>query len=69
MRVLRLSKKSFLLQAITNLHCTQSLPCVKGGGSLQGETEGLCGKIYEFALVFGKYAAYNCNNPSVMLFA
>ena len=41
----------------------QSLPCVKGGGTAQAVTEGLCGR---YSFYCGGLAKSNCsNNPSV----
>ena len=43
----------------------QSLPCVKGGGSPQGETEGLRRERQGFASDFGEIVTFYRINPSV----
>ena len=53
-----MSKKSVQLQGFINLHCTQSLPCVRGGGPPNGGSEGLRRASCEFALVFGENVTF-----------
>ena len=44
---------------------TQSLPCVRGGGTAKAVTEGLCSRILRIHIRYRRIRTTSCDNPSV----